>query len=73
MNRLCSFHTNKGESGCFSGGDSLFAKAAAFVNRVQDGAAINCVQREIGISVAAKVFRLVGGMDRVANHSCVHN
>ena len=42
-------------------------------NHVQDGAAINCVQREIGISVATEVFRLVGGMDRVANHSCVHN
>ena len=42
-------------------------------NRVQGGAMINRIQREMSISVATEVFRLVGGMDRVANHSCVHN
>ena len=39
-------------------------------NRVQDGAAINCVQREIGISVAAEVFRLVEGMDSSKSLMC---
>ena len=64
-NRACSFHANKGESGCISGLFAACYKAVSCAvsdekaDRVQGGVATNRVRREISVSVATNGSFLV--------------